>query len=105
MFSITRKLKSFIITIALTAAFATSAAAATKVCGKHAKLTDFLKKKYSENPVSFGISSSGKSVMEVYTSPSGTWTVLITTAQGVSCIMAAGHSWQERDKLAYLPKS
>jgi hypothetical protein len=34
-------------------------------------------------------------VMEIYTSPEGTWTVLVTDTSGKSCITAAGENWQE----------
>lgn len=79
--------------------------ASPKVCGDREKLAGYLKTKYSENPNALGVSAAGKSVMEIYTSEKGTWTVLLTTTSGLSCIMAAGHSWEERDKLAFLPKS
>ena len=83
----------------------TSAHAGAKVCGERTKLAGYLKTKFSENPNALGVSAAGKSVMEIYTSEKGTWTVLMTTTTGISCIMAAGHSWEERDKLALLPKS
>ena len=82
-----------------------SAHAGPKVCGERNKLAGYLKTKYSENPNALGVSTTGSSVMEIYTSEKGTWTVLMTTTAGISCIMAAGHSWEERDKLAFLPKS
>ncbi|MGI9355263.1 MAG: hypothetical protein ACR2PF_08925 [Rhizobiaceae bacterium] len=82
-----------------------TAEAAGRVCGERAKMTKFLMKRYKETPRAMGVASSGKSVMEIYTSEKGSWTVLMTTAKGVTCIMGAGHSWEDRDKLAYLPKS
>ena len=82
-----------------------TAEASGRVCGERAKMTKFLMKRYKETPRAMGVASSGKSVMEIYTSEKGSWTVLMTTAKGVTCIMGAGHSWEDRDKLAYLPKS
>lgn len=82
-----------------------SAEAAQRVCGERAKMTKFLTARYKETPRAVGVSTSGKSVMEIYTSENGTWTVLLTTARGKTCIMGAGHSWQDKDKLAYLPKT
>ena len=80
----------------------TPANAAGRVCGERAKMTKFLMKRYKETPRAMGVASSGKSVMEIYTSEKGSWTVLMTTAKGVTCIMGAGHSWEDRDNL---PKS
>ncbi len=82
-----------------------SAGATNRYCGERAKLVKFLQGKYSERPRAVGVSGSGKAVMEVYTSEKGSWTLLMTMTNGKTCIMAAGHSWEDSDKLAYLPKS
>lgn len=93
--------------IAVGVASTYSAEAAGRVCGERTKMTQFLQKRYKEMPRAMGVASSGKSLMEIYTSEKGSWTVLMTTAKGVTCIMGAGHSWEDReqDKLALLPKS
>lgn len=79
--------------------------AAGRVCGERAKMAAFLAKRYGEKPRAMGVASSGKSVMEIYTSEKGSWTVLMTTSKGVTCIMSAGHSWDERDIGAFWPKT
>ena len=79
--------------------------AAGRVCGERAKMTKFLMKRYKETPRAMGVASSGKSVMEIYTSDKGSWTVLMTTAKGVTCIMGAGRDWQESSKMATGPKT
>lgn len=99
------KLSLALTMIAVGMASTYTAEAAGRVCGERAKMTKFLMKRYKETPRAMGVASSGKSVMEIYTSDKGSWTVLMTTAKGVTCIMGAGHSWEDRDKLAYLPKS
>ena len=81
------------------------AEAGMRVCGERTKLTKFLNGKYKENPRAVGVSSTGKAVLEVYTSLEGSWTVLLTTAKGMTCIMGAGHSWEDKDMAQYLPKS
>ena len=95
--------------IAVAAMFAvvgvSSASAAQRVCGERDKLNKFLATKYQELPRALGVGGSGKQVFEVYTSEKGTWTVLMTMTNGTSCIMAAGHSWKEEDKVAFLPKT
>ena len=38
---------------------------------------------------------NAKSVMEMFMSPQGTWTMGITDTSGISCITAAGEEWQD----------
>ncbi len=83
----------------------TAADAAKRVCGERSKMTKFLTEKYTEQPRAVGVAGTGKALVEIYTSATGTWTFLLTTAKGKSCIIGAGHSWEESDKLALLPKT
>lgn len=32
--------------------------------------------------------------IEVYASPDGTWTIVTTRPDGMSCLMAAGQAWE-----------
>ncbi len=94
------------LTLSATGLLAVSVAeAAPRVCGEREKMTKFLNEKYQETPRAIGVSGSGKAVMEIYTSTDGTWTVLMTMTSGKTCIMGAGHSWEDKNKLAYLPKT
>jgi hypothetical protein len=38
---------------------------------------------------------SQEAVLEIFVSDSGTWTVVVTDPKGVSCVLAAGQSWEE----------
>ncbi len=78
--------------------FAAPKALANPVCGNHKLVTDNLQQTYSETPVSIGVTVSG-SVVEVYASPQGTWTMLITQPDGLSCLIAAGKDWENLPKL------
>ncbi len=69
-------------------------------CGDRTSLLKALGDKYKETPRAIGLSSSGKAVFEVYTSKTGTWTIVMTTTKGVTCIMAAGHSWEDMPRKA-----
>ena len=99
------KLSLALTMIAVGMASTYTAEAAGRVCGERAKMTKFLMKRYKETPRAMGVASSGKSVMEIYTSDKGSWTVLMTTAKGVTCIMGAGRDWQESSKMATGPKT
>ena len=72
-------------------------------CGDRTALLKALSDKYKEAPRALGLSSSGKAMFEFYTSKKGTWTILMTTTKGVTCIMAAGHSWEEALEIAEEP--
>ncbi len=92
----------FIIAAFALAAFAlptlsTSAEASAK-CGDRTKLIEKLEAKYKEVPVGLGLSQNNKAAFEVYASESGTWTVVMTMTNGLACVMAAGHSWQDLPK-------
>ena len=38
---------------------------------------------------------NAQTVMEIFMSPKGTWTVLVTDTTGTSCMTASGEDWQE----------
>ena len=60
--------------------------------GERAKLIEKLKKGYLEEPVSIGLAANG-SVIEVFASNSGSFSIVITRPGGVSCLVAAGEHW------------
>jgi len=67
------------------------------MCADRKTVVAGLEKRYSEEPVSIGLASNG-SVLEILASPTGTWTIIITRPDGVSCVMAAGDSWEDVPK-------
>lgn len=77
--------------------FLAPAASAQPVCGAHRTVSDNLKKSYAEAPVSMGVTMGG-GVIEVYASAEGTWTLVITQPNGMSCLIAAGQDWEELPK-------
>jgi hypothetical protein len=81
-------------------AFASSAAAQSAPggmrmpCHNATEIAQQLNSKYDEAPVAFGLQSNGN-LLQVYASENkGTWTVVSTTPQGMSCIVAAGKRWE-----------
>jgi hypothetical protein len=83
---------------------ATSAYAAN--CAKREMVVDRLQDKYSEQLTAGGLQASrtATAVVEVWTSAeTGTFTVILTNAHGVSCIVASGTDWHA-DKLVKRPK-
>jgi hypothetical protein len=65
-------------------------------CHNATEIAKQLSSKYEEAPVAFGLQSNGN-LLQVYASEGkGTWTVVSTTPAGMSCIVAAGKSWETR---------
>jgi hypothetical protein len=101
--TITQKLFGVTLVSALLA-FSTQAQAAGLKCGDRTSLLKVLNEQYKESPRALGLSATGKAMFEVYTSKTGTWTIVMTTTTGVTCIMAAGHSWEETFEMAEGPQ-
>lgn len=66
---------------------------AQTICAPRAGLVAQLEMKYSEKLSAFGFQSSSQ-VMEVWSSSeTGSWTLLVTRADGTSCVVASGMHW------------
>ena len=73
---------------------AQAAMAAPSVCGQRTEIVASLAKEFREAPIALGIDSNGN-LVEVLSSRSGsTWSVIVTTPNGVSCLVASGEDWQ-----------
>ena len=68
-------------------------AQAQSVCAPRSEVLGHLAKGYAEVPVARGLSSTG-AVLEVLASPAGTWSVILTMPNGISCLTAAGKDWE-----------
>ncbi len=66
---------------------------AAVVCGDRTELIGALSGDYNEQPAYEALTTDGR-LMEVLTSETGTWTVLLTTPSGKTCVIAAGTSWE-----------
>lgn len=65
-------------------------------CGKRDKIVAMIQK-YDENQTAIGLASTGE-LVEVFVSPKGSFTILITTPQGMTCIATIGNSWDSKPK-------
>lgn len=75
------------------------------LCTERSEVLGHLATKYSEAPVAMGLANNG-GVIEVLTSGSGTsWTIIITMPNGVSCMLAAGESWESLPVVNTDPKA
>jgi hypothetical protein len=91
-------------TALISAAMLVSYAAATQaeepnLCLPHDAATAELAKGYQEQSVGLGLGNTGEAVYELFVAESGTWTILITQPDGISCIAAHGDNWSARPLL------
>jgi hypothetical protein len=73
---------------------ARSPASAANLCTPRAAMIDALARKYHEQRRGMGIASR-TGVLEFYVSQKGTWTMVMSMPNGISCIVAAGKDWEE----------
>jgi hypothetical protein len=64
------------------------------ICADRATFVDKLASGYDEKPSKMGIDTNG-SVVEVFVSDSGTFSIVVTAANGASCLVASGDGWQD----------
>ena len=63
------------------------------MCGKRIEVVNNLRTNYQETVTNIGLVNNGL-VLEVLSSKSGTWTILVTKPNGVACVMATGDAWE-----------
>ena len=84
---------------------ATATASAQSACLPHGKLVDLLDGRYSEQRVAVGLESNGR-LFEIFAADDGsTWTMVVTTPNGASCVVAAGLEWQEPEREEFDPET
>jgi hypothetical protein len=80
---------------ALWPASAGSAAAAPAACGPRADVLAQLARQYDEVPKAVGLANGGNLVEVLASSDGATWTIILTSPKGISCLVAAGEAWRE----------
>lgn len=90
--------RALAIALALGATFAgtawvpsTNAQQAT--CGPRDMVIGRLQQLYSEERTAVAVTAGGE-LMELLTSPSGTWTILVSVPAGTTCLVANGDGWK-----------
>ncbi len=83
--------------ILATVAFGGGPAHAQSNCETRNSLIAKLDKGFGEQPIAIGLASTGN-LLEVLISVHGTWTILITSPNGLACIAATGEHWQTLPK-------
>ncbi len=63
------------------------------VCDARTTVLTELNGNYAEKPSAMGLAKTG-TVVEVLRSEGGSWTIIMTAPNGVSCMLASGKHWQ-----------
>lgn len=79
--------------ILASAAVGSNPAQAQVNCDVRKTLLAKLHNGYEEQPVASGLASTGN-LVELLISAGGSWTILITNPNGITCIAAVGEDWQ-----------
>lgn len=66
--------------------------AAQQVCAARGDIVKMLEEKYKEQVIGRGI--AGRSIIEIWVSEKGSFTLFSTSPNGVSCLIGAGVEWQ-----------
>lgn len=85
-------LKSLVLSTALV--LASASAMAAPQCNSRATVLQLLAQKYSEAPVAVGVANNGGLVEVLSTGDGQTWSIIITSPKGMSCLVAAGEGWR-----------
>lgn len=70
-------------------------------CGPHDAVVQSLADQYREKPQSVGVINND-TVLEVFVSEAGTWTIVVTDTDGQSCVLSAGEGWDSNTVVASL---
>jgi hypothetical protein len=66
-------------------------------CGPHEKVIEALDERFQENRQALGLAGQS-TVVELFVSSEGTWTLTTTTTAGLTCVVASGEAWQAMPK-------
>ncbi|MDX1402018.1 MAG: hypothetical protein R3245_08855 [Kiloniellales bacterium] len=86
-------------------ALTASAASAQPQCDERDKVLSLLSNKYKESPVAIGVTNNGGLVEVLSTNEGTTWSIIVTTPNGVSCLVAAGEGWRALQQAAADPET
>ena len=91
--------------VGLALASTTNAAAAQPQCDQRDSVLQILEQKYKEAPVALGVTHNGGLVEVLSTGNGTTWSIIVTTPQGMSCLVAAGEGWRAMEQVAADPEA
>lgn len=73
--------------------------ASVNLCGKRDSMVADLARQFQEAPLATGMVDE-KAVLEIFVSASGSWTILATGTDGMSCVLAVGEGFEPSRSVA-----
>lgn len=84
---------------------AAAPASAARLCLPHGDIAELLNTRYAEARIAIGVAEGG-GLLEVFSTVDGTtWTIVVTSPQGISCVVSAGEGWHSQENLALGPQA
>ena len=71
-----------------------SAVSGQSRCDSRGRLIAHLAERYRETPIALGVDNGGRLIEVLATADGATWTIVVTSPQGRSCMVAAGEGWR-----------
>lgn len=93
-----RKAVLFSASLIASSVFAVASQAQTvgqAICGLREDMGKMLEQRFGEEPKAAGLIGDNR-VVELLVSQTGSWTLLVTTPEGRSCVMTGGDEWTEK---------
>ncbi len=78
-------------------------AKAQAMCLRHSDLAAQLETKFGEAPTAIALASNGGLIELFSTGDGATWTLVMTSPDGVACVLVSGESWDRRHQVAKGP--
>jgi hypothetical protein len=70
------------------------ASAAPPVCDRRELIVASLTEQYGESARSIGLDTRGN-LLEIFASPEGSWTAILTDPRGKACVVATGEAFEQ----------
>ena len=72
-------------------------------CETRDNLVTALAERYQEIPVAVGVTNAGSLVEVLQSAADETWTIIVTSPQGISCLVFSGDGWRGRKQTPVEP--
>ena len=78
-------------------AVSTTAAQAQMQCHQHKEVLGKFADTYKEAPVAGGLTQDGRLLQVLSSGDDGTWTIVLSKPDGMTCVIMAGEAWRKLD--------
>ena len=96
MKSLAKRIMYSMMLFAVAGILVSSVAMAQVPCDQRDKIVEWLAVKYKEAPIATGISSTGSLIEVLSTHDGDTWTLIVTSPDGNSCLIGSGQGWRAK---------